>query len=412
MNTNMSEEKSSASESGANAIEAVPFAFTTTVQMPTGELTLVVDEARVPLDQLIGFAARANLKRGFLFLSKVLGKHWPATPYQMEAIHVDLASQIGADLPGPVVFIAMAETGIGLGQGVFEAYLRAHPESNALFLHSSRYRVGSIPFFEFEESHSHAPRQFLHLSEQANALFARARTLVLVDDEASTGNTFANLATACRARYPQIECLHLAVITNFMGASANAALSERFGIATTVGAAMSGHYSFKAGAAPAALQDIPAAQRFDADAERGASALFGRTGIDHALAAPKELASQLAPQIAVDASVLVLGTGEFMHPSFLLARELEALGKKVVVQSTTRSPILAWGSVANVLHLRDNYGEGIANYLYNVAPGQYDHVFICHETAPGAALLQLANILGARLFHFQSETQIEEIPVR
>jgi len=63
-------------------------------QMPTGELTLKVDEARFPLDWLIGFAARANAKRGFLFLSKVLGKHWPVTPRAMQAIHDDLAAQI------------------------------------------------------------------------------------------------------------------------------------------------------------------------------------------------------------------------------------------------------------------------------------------------------------------------------
>jgi hypothetical protein len=381
-------------------------------QMPTGELSLSVDEARFALDDLIGFAARANAKRGFLFLSKVLGKHWPAAPRQMAALHADLASQIPPDLPGPVVFIALAETAIGLGQGVFEAHLRAHPQQQALFLHSSRYRVGSVPFFEFEESHSHAPRQFLHLSSEASALFASARSLVLVDDEASTGNTFVNLATVCRARYPQIECLHLAVITNFMGAEANGALSARFGMTTTVGAALSGHYSFKAGLAPAALHDVAPAQRFDADAERGASAAFGRIGVNHALAAPTELATKLAAQIGDEAPVLVLGTGEFMHPAFLLARELDALGKKVVVQSTTRSPILAWGSVSHIVTGIDNYGEGIANYLYNVEPGQYRHVFICHETPVNAALMQLANALAARLFHFQSETQIEEISVR
>jgi hypothetical protein len=381
-------------------------------QMPTGELRLSVDEARFPLIDLIGFAARANTKRGFLFLSKVLGKHWPAEPRQMAALHADLATQIPHDLPGPVVFIALAETAIGLGQGVFEAYLRDHPQQTALFLHSSRYRVGSVPFFEFEESHSHAPRQFLHLSNEASALFANARSLVLVDDEASTGNTFVNLAQVCRARYPQIERLHLALITNFMGRQANAALSARFGIPTTVGAALSGHYSFEAGLAPAALHDAAPAQRFEADAERGASAAFGRIGLRHALAAPAALAAKLAAQIDGDASVLVLGTGEFMHPAFLLARELDALGKKVVVQSTTRSPILAWGSVSHIVTGIDNYGEGIANYLYNVEPGQYRHVFICHETPPGAALMQLADALSARLFHFQSETQIEEIPVR
>ncbi len=381
-----------------------------TKHMPTGELTLKVDEARFPLNWLIGFAARANAKRGFLFLSKVLGKHWPVTPRAMDMIHSDLAGQIPPSLPGVVVFIAMAETAVGLGQGVFEAFLRDNPERRALFLHSSRYRVGAVPYFEFEESHSHAPRQFLHLSEQAAALFAQARSLVLVDDEASTGNTFLNLADACRARNPNIERIHLAVITNFMGAAANAGLTPRFGLPTTVGATLSGHYSFAVGAAPAPA--AAPAQRFEADAERGASAAFGRIGIERALAAPQRLAARLAKDIGEGESVLVLGTGEFMHPAFLLARELEALGKRALVQSTTRSPILSWGSVGHILTCADNYGEGIANYLYNVAPRQYQHVFICHETPLCEALTELADQLHGRLFHFQSETQIEEIPVR
>lgn len=382
-------------------------------QMPTGDLTLTVDEARFAIDDLIGFAARANNKRGFLFLSKVLGKHWPAAPRAMAALHDDLAAQVPADLGadgGTVVFIAMAETAIGLGQGVFEAWLRAHPGRQALFLHSSRYRVGSVPFFEFEESHSHAPRQFLHVSTEAEALLEHATSLVLVDDEASTGNTFVNLANVCRARYPAIRRLHLALITNFMGPAANAALSQRFGLPVTVGAALSGQYAFAANGVPA--PEGGPAQRFEADAERGASDQFGRTGRQSALAPPRALARRLALDIAADEAVLVLGTGEFMHPSFLLARELEALGKNVVVQSTTRSPILAWGSVGAIETFPDNYGEGIANYVYNVSPGQYRHVLICHETPASPALFQLAGQLSGRLFHFESESHIEEIPVR
>lgn len=377
--------------------------------MPTGHLTLSVDAARFPLDALLGFAARANARRGFLFLSKVLGKHWPATPQAMAAIHADLAAQIPPDLPGPAVFIAMAETGIGLGQGVYEAYLRANPGRRALFLHSSRYRVGDTPYFEFEESHSHAPRQFLQLSDEAEALFAAARSLVLIDDEASTGNTFVNLAAVCRARNPLFEHVHLSVITNFLGGEANAALPQRFGLPVSLGAALSGRYSFAAGATPAAAAP---AQRFEADAERGASAAFGRIGVAHALAAPHALAARLAADIAPGETVLVLGTGEFMHPAFLLARALEALGATVLVQSTTRSPILAWGAVGHIVGCLDNYGEGVANYLYNVAPGQYRHVFICHETPVNDALFDLAGQLDGRLFHFQSESQIEEIPVR
>ncbi|WP_426191746.1 phosphoribosyltransferase domain-containing protein [Massilia sp. DWR3-1-1] len=377
------------------------------VTLPTGALTLTIDRADCPLEEVMGFAARDNARRGFLFLSKVLGKHWPVRPAAMAAMHERLAHAVPA-LPGPVVFIAMAETAIGLGQGVFEAWLRAHPGQPALFLHTSRYRVGACPIIEFEEAHSHAPRQFLHLPPGADerALLMSARALVLVDDEASTGATFLNLANACRTLNPAIAHVHLATITNFMGESATAGLSARFGLPVTLAAPVTGHYQFVPGQFSASATP---AQRFDGDADRGASAAFGRYGLRHALATPAALAARLAATIGPGETVLVLGTGEFMHASFLLGAVLEQLGVDVVVQSTTRSPILTWGAVASALAFPDNYGEGVSNFIYNVQRGQYRHVFICHETAPNAALRQLAALLDARLFHFISETQIDEV---
>jgi len=382
-------------------------ATTHRLSLPTGELSLTIRESRFPLDEIMGFAARANVKRGFLFLSKVLGKHWPVRPARMAAIHASLAADV-PEMAGPVVFIAMAETAIGLGQGVFEAWLRAHPGRQGLFLHTSRYRVGGAPTIEFEEAHSHAPRQFLHMPPDARTreLLLTARALVLVDDEASTGNTFLNLSDACRKLNPGIAHVHLATITNFMGADASAALSARFGLPVTIGAPVNGEFTF----VPGQLASAGApAQLFDADADRGASGAFGRFGLHGALAAPQALAAQLAAGFAPGDTVLVLGTGEFMHPSYLLGAALEALGVDVVVQSTTRSPILTWGAVASALTFPDNYGEGVANFLYNVTPGQYGHVLICHETAPNPALLQLAGTLKARLFHFKNETHVDEV---
>jgi len=382
------------------------------VTLPTGQMTLRVEGGGpFALDDLIGFAARANTRRGFLFLSKVLGKHWPVTPRLMQAIHTELALRIPSDLPGPVVFIAMAETAIGLGQGVFEAWKTAHPQREALFLHTTRYHVGDTPTIEFEEAHSHAPRQFLHQPGDARLqeMWLHARSLVLIDDEASTGNTFLNLSAACRALSPAIERVHLAVITNFMGAKANAALPGRFGLPVTVGAALSGEYTFT----PGQLQPAKgAAQLFEAHAERGASPCFGRLGLDRPLSPPTTLAQRLKADIDPNERVLVLGTGEFMHMAFLLARALEANGVNVVVQSTTRSPILPWGAVSHILNFPDNYGEGVDNFVYNIAPSQYEHVFICHETPPNAALQQLATAVQGRLFHFLSESHCEEIPVR
>jgi Phosphoribosyl transferase/TRSP domain C terminus to PRTase_2 len=381
-----------------------------TITLPTGVLALKVDAGPFRLDDLIGFAARANTKRGFLFLSKVLGKHWPVTPQSMHAIHVALAAQVPADLPGPTVFIAMAETAIGLGQGVFEAYKAAYPQHSALFIHTSRYRVGDTPIIEFEEAHSHAPRQFLHLPAAAelHAIFRAARSLVLIDDEASTGNTFLNLSAACCAINPAIERVHLATITNFMGEAANSALSQRFGLAVSSGAALTGEYTFTAGNVQ---QAAGTAQLFDAQAERGASVSFGRLGVNRALSVPATLLDRLSATIRPGERTLLLGTGEFMHMIFLLGRGLEDRGFDVMVQSTTRSPILRWGAVSHTLNFPDNYGEGVANFLYNVTPGQYDHVFIGHETPPNAVLHQLANLVDGRLLHFLSENHIEEIPV-
>ena len=382
------------------------------VALPTGLMELQVDGGGpFSLDDLIGFAARANTRRGFLFLSKVLGKHWPVTPRQMQAIHTELAAQIPPDLPGPVVFIAMAETAIGLGQGVFEAWKTAYPQREALFLHTTRYHVDGAPIIEFEEAHSHAPRQFLHRPGDVGlqSMLLGARSLVLVDDEASTGNTFLNLSAVCRNLNPAIECVHLAAITNFMGREATAALTSRFGLPVTVSAALSGEYTFTPGQLQAASG---AAQLFEPDADRGASACFGRLGLDKPLNQPAALAQRLKAGIGPNDRVLVLGTGEFMHMAFLLGCALEAGGAHVVVQSTTRSPILQWGAVSHILNFPDNYGEGVENFIYNIAPGQYEHVFICHETPPNAALQQLAKAVQGRLFHFLSESHSEEIPVR
>ena len=383
------------------------------IALPTGALELTIHDSRFEQDALLGFAARANAKRGFLFLSKVLGKHWPVKPSLMQAIHASMAADV-PELEGPVVFIAMAETAIGLGQGVFEAWLKANPGRAALFIHTTRYRVGEVPIVEFAEAHSHAPRQFLHMPPEMHKreLLFHARSLVLVDDEASTGNTFLNLLDACRKLNPGIAHVHLATITNFMGAAATDALSARFGLPVTMGAAISGQYRF----VPGQLADGGApAQRFDPGADRGASGDYGRLGVDRPLSVPAALCDRLAAAVTPGQTVLVLGTGEFMHPSYLLAAKLEARGVDVVVQSTTRSPILTWGAVSASLSFPDNYGEGIANFLYNVTPGQYDHVFICHETAPNDALFHLAGTLKARLFHFLTENHVEEvseIPVR
>lgn len=368
------------------------------IDMPTGQLQVNFTKGAERLDELLGFGARANAKRGFLFVSKILAKHWPVKPQVMLEIHDELAAQIPAELPSPLLFIAMAETAVGLGQGVFEAYKRRFPERECLFIHSTRYPMAGSELLEFAETHSHAPRQFLHLPSDTKlaAQFKQARSLVLIDDEASTGNTFVNLAAACRSYCANLTHLHLATPANFMSQEARNNCPQAFGLEVSLGALIEGNYQFT----PAPLEiNAPPAQAENHGLPSGASSDFGRLGTDHALALPHSLALQLSEDFELDAKILVLGTGEFMHWPFLLGLSLEQLGHAVWVQSTTRSPILTWGAVQHMLSFNDNYGEGVPNYIYNLAPGLYDEVLICHETPENDALRELAQLVGGRLLY-------------
>ena len=76
-----------------------------TVELSTGTLDLFVD-GDVDIDAFCDVAARANPRRGFLIVSRVLGRHLPARPGDMRATMDGLAARVGSDLPGPIVFLA------------------------------------------------------------------------------------------------------------------------------------------------------------------------------------------------------------------------------------------------------------------------------------------------------------------
>jgi len=380
------------------------------VDLPAGTLQFVVEACHGKLDDLIGFAARANPRRAFLFLSKVLGKHYPARPAAMVAVHQHLASLVPAT-QGPVVFVGMAETATGLGQGVFESWRRLHSYLPALYLQTTRYRIESAPCLTFEESHSHAPRVFLHLPQDAGAqaLLRSATQVVLIDDELSTGNTFVNLTKVLQTVMSALSAVHVATICDFMGEARRGDIALRMGRPCTVGAAVSGHWQFESNGQ--AIVPGAAAQCGDGREVRLDDSGYGRLGRIHPVRLPLALVERIAGE-RVSGPTLVLGTGEFMHAAFVLARALDASGVDVVVQATTRSPILLWGDVSERLNVQDPYGEGVPNYLYNVRPEQYRRVLICHETEPNAALQALAEQLAGRLIQFKPNDYAEEIPVR
>ena len=354
-----------------------------------GRLEVEVNASTFDPQALFSFAERRNPKRAFLFVSRVLGRHIPARPSLMAESFNALAAKIPADLPGPVLVIGMAETAVGLGAGVHRALSQTRDDS--LYLCSSRHPTGGALFARFEEEHSHASSHLLHLPQDAvtREMMLNARSLVLVDDEASTGNTFINLTKAlAEAGLNSIERIVTATLTDWSQEAVRHAMGEH----VTSISLLDGGYTFIEDP-DAELPVMPeVASVAQGDWPLDSSRDWGRMGV-------REHADTLAPglQIQPGERVLVIGTSEFVWPPFLLAERLERAGADVHFSSTSRSPIALGHAIDHALSFSDNYGLGIPNFLYNVAPGQFDRVLICSETPAAAVDLALLNALNAQV---------------
>ena len=364
-----------------------------TVPLESGLLHLKVSKAEMPLDELCGFASRRNRKRGFLFVSKVLGRHIPVRPGVMSGVHEALARQIPADLPGPVLFVGLAETAVALGHGVRDQFAALNGREDTLFLHTSRYRLDRPVLVEFLEEHSHAPSHILYQpsSPELLHLLQTARSLVLVDDEASTGKTFINLTRALTPTMRKLERVVTAVITDWRAPQLRAAFRQAMPVDAFTVALLEGEYQFEPGAFGDA-DDAPAAIGTNAPVDALLARNYGRLGVTHCPVLPPPDLGKVAGQ-----RILVLGSSEFVYPPFLLAGALEREGATAFCQATTRSPVRLGGAISCALEFKDNYADGIPNYLYNARRQDYDRILLCTETPASLLDPALVQVLGAQI---------------
>ena len=216
-----------------------------------------------------------------------------------------------------------------------------------------------------------------------------ARSLVLVDDEASTGKTFINLHRALvDAGLTRVERVVTCVLTDWSGD----AVRKTIGDSAHQVSLLQGSYTFHEDA-EAPLPEMPAVGTIEpGEWPLTAESDWGRHGI-------RVVEDTLALDLNVKAGerVLVVGTSEFVWRPFLLAERLERAGADVHFSSTSRSPIALGHAIGHVLSFADNYGLGIPNFLYNVSPGQFDRVLICSETPVQAVSASLIESLNAEV---------------
>ncbi len=301
------------------------------------------------VDDLVLPGLRRNPRRAHLLVSTVLGKHIALEPARAVAAGRQLAHAVSTLAPGAADVIGMAETATALGHCVADGL------DADTYLHSTRR--GAPPertYVAFTEEHSHATEHTLQPS--GSQLLDPLRTVVLVDDEVSTGNTALATIVALQRVMPRQKYI-VAALVDFLTDQQRlliAASARDFGARVAFVSLARGFMDLPTGllemvsALPAPELNIqgPATERdvshtvlpWPAAVPEGGRYGFLRSDRAAFHNAVVGAAHHLAALLDRDRSVLIVGHEELMYLPLKIAEQLTLLGFKTRFQSTTRSP--------------------------------------------------------------------------
>ncbi|PEP56825.1 MULTISPECIES: phosphoribosyltransferase family protein [Bacillus] len=421
-------------------------------------------------DQLFQMAARMNKRRGFLFVSTILGKHLPVLPaislaggcalaarymevlhrtnhpYQKEILNLisskdstnnelEVILQYQFPLEKEVLFIGFAETATALGHSMFQCF------QNAKYVHTTREMISQIdPIITFEEEHSHATSHRCYVDK---SYFQNEQPIVLVDDEMTTGKTALNIIRSIQEKFPRKEY----IIASLLDWRSDAyrkqftELEQELDITIHVISLLSGSIDvIGSPVTSSSSHDETVYKSIESKIEKHmiSCPILPYTSINHDVSYinytgrfgissdDQKCIHSFAKKIGHDLrknrkgqQTLCLGTGEFMYLPMRIAAEM---GENISYQSTTRSPIHPYaGDVQYAIHSRFSYespeDKVVTSYFYNIQPGDYDEVFLfierdLQEDAFHPLLTQLQTVIP--LIHIVSfkglvESEGEEI---
>lgn len=316
-----------------------------------------------------------NSKRPYLLVNPLQAKHIPVSPTAALDMMTALGRQLAEQYSGTRLVLGFAETATAIGAAV-----AASMGPDCVYLHTTRETFPRAEeWLEFREEHSHAVEQRLR-GDRLPEWLAATDTVLVVDDEISTGKTLRNMVAELKGRYPQLaekRIVAASILDRVSGEDRR--LLEEAGIGSQCLVRLP-QEDYAARVAELEVAEAPLAEPvtevFHREALACGNLLDPRLGLP--IGAYRESCGEMVRAflagpgrtIPTDCRAVVLGTEECMYPALLLGRALEREGRQVRCHATTRSPIGVCGRpgypIRSGAKLPSFYDGARATYLYDM----------------------------------------------
>ena len=328
-----------------------------------------------------------NSKRSYLLVNPLQAKHIPVSPSEALQMMTSLGELVSERYGDARLVIGFAETATAIGAVVAKSI-----SDECTFIHTTReMAVGANNYIFFTEEHSHATEQKI-VADDLETFFTATDTIVLVDDEFSTGKTLVNMVDQLRDKYPAIRDKKI------VAASIINRLSEenlrRWAAASIESVCLLklDYLDYTPSVEPISVKEAVAISEDYRSSDALASIIVQdlpdpRLGVNisyyyEMCTSKAELLSQSCNLQGKD--VLILGTEECMLPALLIGKAIEDQKKvhSIMCHATTRSPI----GISNIPDYPIQSGYCIHSlydlmrntFIYNLRP--YDTVLIVSDT--------------------------------
>ena len=342
-----------------------------------------------------------NSKRSYLLVNPLQAKHIPIKPSDALAMMGTLGNKLKEKYPTTKLIIGFAETATAIGAAIADNY-----GADCKYIHTTRENYPSEEKVEFKEEHSHAVEQQL-LVANLKQYIDETDTIILVDDELSTGKTLLNIIEVLKEKFSSLETKNIVVASLLNRLSdenlkrlydANVACEYLLKLPEEDYDSQVEKVCVDAPEDICCCGDIPDNYNIietEAEILNPRRAISISEYVNSCRLAISKIVTQLS--FSKTENVLVLGTEEFMYPAILLGQTLEEIVNTVKCHSTTRSPIGVNGNKSYPIYcgykLNSFYDDLRDTYIYDIE--SYDKVLVITDAKSDCtkAINCLTNIL-------------------